>query len=219
MENKETTILAIETSCDETAAAVIGVENSKPIILSTVISSSADLHAKTGGIVPEVASRAQMEAMMPVIELALKQANSKFKIQNLKLRNRNSQNPDIENSKLKIENSSLLDDITHVAVTNGPGLIGSLLVGFNAAKTIAYARKLPFIPINHIEGHIYSAYAESNPKSEILISKQIPNSKFQNNNLAIEQLSNNSKFPILALTVSGGHTSLTVMRDHGLYET
>jgi len=156
---KEIKILAIETSCDETAAAVIGVENEKPIILSSIISSSADLHAKTGGIVPEVASRAQMEAMVPVVDEALEKSNCK------------------------------IDDITHVAVTNGPGLIGSLLVGFNAAKTIAYARKLPFIPINHIEGHIYSVDIQ----------------KFE--------------FPILSLTVSGGHTSLTVMRDHGVYET
>lgn len=159
--------MAIETSCDETAAAVIGVENDRPVVLSNIISSSADLHAKTGGIVPEVASRAHMEAMMPVVEEALDQA------------------------KLKIEN------ITHIAATNGPGLIGSLLVGFNAAKTIAYARDLPFIPINHIEGHIYSAFSResniSNLKSKI--------------------------FPILALTVSGGHTSLTMMKDHGKYET
>jgi len=119
-----------------------------------------------------------------------------------------------------------LEGITHIAVTNSPGLIGSLLVGFNAAKTIAYSRDLPFLPINHIEGHIYSAYAESISNDKFLISKQIPHrvtsqtsSKFQNSNLAIKQLSNEPKFPILALTVSGGHTSLTLMKDHGVYET
>ena len=157
-------ILAIESSCDETAAAVIGVENNQPTILSSVVSSQIDLHAKTGGVVPEVASRAHMEAIMPVIEEALTEANN-----------------------------SNLDDITHIAITTGPGLIGSLLVGFNAARALAYAKNLPIIPINHIEGHIYSAFGETN-HAEI-------------------------KFPILALTVSGGHTSLTLMRDHGKYET
>jgi N6-L-threonylcarbamoyladenine synthase len=84
---------------------------------------------------------------------------------------------------------ALLDDITHVAVTAGPGLIGSLLVGFNAAKSLSYVRNLPIIPVNHIEGLIYSAFSEETPD-----------------------------FPILALTVSGGHTSLTLMKDHGEYQ-
>jgi len=158
---KEIKILALESSCDETAAAVIGVENSFPVILSNIVSSQADLHAKIGGVVPEVASRAHMEAMVPVVEEALEIA------------------------------SIGIDDITHIAATNGPGLIGSLLVGFNAAKTIAFARNLPFLPINHIEGHIYSAL---NGEKDI-------------------------DFPILALTVSGGHTSITLVKDHGLYET
>ncbi|MCX6810261.1 MAG: tRNA (adenosine(37)-N6)-threonylcarbamoyltransferase complex transferase subunit TsaD [Candidatus Berkelbacteria bacterium] len=198
MRNKEIRILAIETSCDETAAAVISnchselVSESRsrnkfgmtvPVVLSNVISSSADLHAKTGGIVPEVASRAQMEAMVPVVDEALEKSNCK------------------------------IDDITHVAVTNGPGLIGSLLVGFNAAKTIAYAKKLPFIPINHIEGHIYSAFSRENRimNHELRIMNETHNSAFS--------VHNSFEFPILALTVSGGHTSLTVMRDHGVYET
>ncbi len=188
MKKDEIIILAIETSCDETAAAVIvapyeftnktesEITNNAPLILSNVISSSADLHAKTAGIVPEVASRAQMEAILPVVEQALQQANS------------------------KLRSGDLLEGITHIAVTNGPGLIGSLLVGFNAAKTIAYARNLPFISINHIEGHIYSAFAGTNRE------------KLMTNNFGIE-------FPILALTVSGGHTSLTLMSDHGKYQT
>lgn len=162
MKNKKPIlILAIETSCDETSAAVIGVEKDKPIILSNIVSSQIDLHAKTGGIVPEVASRAHMEAMIPVIQDSLAAANVK------------------------------LDGITHVAVTAGPGLIGSLLVGFNYAKSIAYAKDLPIVPINHIEGHIYSTFSDDN----------------------------NFKFPILSMTVSGGHTALTLMADHGKYKT
>jgi N6-L-threonylcarbamoyladenine synthase len=202
VENKEIKILAIETSCDETAVAVIGVESGEPRVFSNIVSSQVDLHAKTGGIVPEVASRAHVGAIIPVIEEALQQANLKFKNQNLNLKR-----------------GDLLEGITHIAVTNGPGLIGSLLVGFNTAKAIAYSRNLPLIPINHIEGHIYSVFAESNSKSEYLNPKQILNPKFQNNNLAIQQYNNSPKFPIVALTVSGGHTSLTLVKDHLTYQS
>lgn len=187
---KEIKILAIETSCDETAAAVIcganensnieirnskQIQNSKlkyPKVLSNVVSSQIDLHAKTGGVVPEVASRAHMEAIIPVVEEALSVAKNK------------------------------IDDITHVAVTAGPGLIGSLLVGFNTAKALAYSLDLPLIPINHIEGHIYSAMPAR------VESQKSVKSKVQG-----------IKFPILALTVSGGHTSLTLVEEHLKYKT
>jgi N6-L-threonylcarbamoyladenine synthase len=187
---KEIKILAIETSCDETAAAVIcganensnieirnskQIQNSKlkyPKVLSNVVSSQIDLHAKTGGVVPEVASRAHMEAIIPVVEEALSVAKNK------------------------------IDDITHVAVTAGPGLIGSLLVGFNTAKALAYSLHLPLIPINHIEGHIYSAMPAR------VESQKSVKSKVQG-----------IKFPILALTVSGGHTSLTLVEKHLKYKT
>ncbi|OQB06137.1 MAG: tRNA N6-adenosine threonylcarbamoyltransferase [bacterium ADurb.Bin212] len=201
--NDQIKILAIETSCDETSVAVIGVENGNPVILSNVVSSQIDLHAKTGGVVPEVASRAHMEAMIPVIKEALLRANSKFKIQNLKFN---------ENSKLEIENS--LKEITHVAVTAGPGLIGSLLVGFNTAKSLAYALDLPIIPVNHIEGHIYSALAE---KFSIFNFQFSNKSHIQNSRSVTCNLSP-ATFPILALTVSGGHTSLTLVHNHGEYE-
>ncbi len=187
MKKENIKILVIETSCDETAAAVIGVQNGQPKILSNIVSSQIDLHAKTGGIVPEVASRAHMEAIVPVVEEALQQAKS-------------SRKSKVESRKFN--EADLLEGITHIAVTNGPGLIGSLLVGFNAAKTIAYAKQLPFIPVNHIEGHIYSALAQNKVESR--------KSKVE---------SDGAEFPILALTVSGGHTSLTIMRDHGVYET
>lgn len=169
MKNKPIKILAIETSCDETAAAVILEKNGKPEILSNIISSQADLHTKTGGVVPEVASRAHAEAIVPVVTEALLINSGKLEYQ----------------KAIKV----LQNDITHIAVTNGPGLIGSLLIGFNAAKTIAYALDKPIIPINHIEGHIYSAIGQGKVE-----------------------------FPILALTVSGGHTSLTLMKDHGQYQ-
>ncbi len=174
MESKNIKILAIESSCDETAAAVIGVENGQPKILSNIVSSQVDLHALTGGVVPEVASRAHVEAIVPVITEAL-------------LGDQKSEKLDFQEA-IKI----LQDEIDYIAVTSGPGLIGSLLVGFNAAKTLAYALDKPIIPINHIEGHIYSVFSDNSAKIE---------------------------FPIISLTVSGGHTSLTLIKNHGEYET
>jgi len=230
VKNENIKILAIETSCDETAVAIIDVEKGEPKVLSNIISSQANLHAKTGGVVPEVASRAHMHAIMPIIEEALLCANSKSEYRNPKqIRNSNDQNSKVLNldivSNLDISASDLLSQITHIAVTNGPGLIGSLLVGFNAAKTIAYAKKLPLIPVNHIEGHIYSAYAELNPKSECRNPKQTESnsnvSNLKNSNLDIVSDFDirASDFPILALTVSGGHTSLNLIKDHLKYET
>ncbi|MCX6808875.1 MAG: tRNA (adenosine(37)-N6)-threonylcarbamoyltransferase complex transferase subunit TsaD [Candidatus Berkelbacteria bacterium] len=203
-------ILAIETSCDETAASVIEMVDGEPVVLSNIISSQIDLHAKTGGVVPEVASRAHMEAIVPVVAEALIAAqNNKNQEPDTK------QVPNLNTKNLKVDTCDLseicnldfeiypkaiklLGDITHIAVTAGPGLIGSLLVGFNAAKSISYARDLPIVPINHIEGHIYSAFAEYSQKPEVRSQKL---------------------FPVLALTVSGGHTSITLMKDHGIYET
>ncbi len=122
-------VLGIESSCDETAAAL--VENGN-IILSSVIASQADIHNKYGGVVPEIASRMHIEAIIPVIEEAL------FK------------------AKLSI------DQIDGVAVTRGPGLIGALLIGFSFAKAFAYARNLKLVGVNHLEGHIYSSFLSEN---------------------------------------------------------
>lgn len=179
-------ILAIETSCDETAASVVGADQEgNPILLSNVVSSQIDLHAKTGGVVPEVASRAHMESIIPVITEALSEA---------KKQETRTENQTIDNKVIEQDlNSFLQEEIDYIAVTAGPGLIGSLLVGFNAGKTIAYALKKPVIPINHIEGHIYSAFINKSKKD--------------------------IAFPIISLTVSGGHSSLTLMKDHGVYET
>lgn len=155
----KTTILALETSCDETAAAV--VENGTHI-LSNVIASQIDLHSKYGGVFPEVASRRHIEVVHPVVQQALDEANL------------------------------TLNEIDAIAVTHGPGLVGSLLVGVNMAKGLALASGKPLIEINHIEGHIYSLW---------LMPEVHP-----------------IAFPILTLVVSGGHTDLYLVTDHGTYK-
>ena len=199
-------ILAIETSCDETAAAVIGVEKDNPKILSNIVSSQIDLHAKTGGVVPEVASRAHVETIVPVITQALLDAEQKISKSEFLISNKNPNNQ-MKNNKYSEAIKLLQNEIDYIAYTAGPGLIGSLLVGYNVAKTIAYAGNLPIIPVNHIEGHIYSVFGREirNPKSEN--SKHVSSFGIRASN-----------FPLISLTVSGGHTSLTLMHDHGQYE-
>jgi len=155
-------ILGIETSCDETACAVVsdGVEE-----LASTVASSADLHEKTGGVVPEVAARKQVESITPVIETCLQEAG-------------------IENPKQEID---------AIAVTVGPGLIGSLLVGVEAAKALSLAWNKPLVPVNHLIGHIYGNFVDGQTAAEI-------------------------QFPAVVLIVSGGHTDLVIMRDHGKFE-
>ncbi len=154
-----TRILAIETSCDETAAAVV---EDGAVILSNVIASQTDLHAQFGGVYPELASRKHIEVIHAVIDRAMSEAYLGF------------------------------DDLDCIAVTQGPGLVGSLLVGLNFAKGLALARNKPLLGINHIEGHIYSLWL-SEPHDEIA-------------------------FPLLNLVVSGGHTELILMTDHLQYQ-
>lgn len=156
-QQKDITILAIESSCDETAAAV--VVNGKDV-KSNIISSQIDIHTLYGGVVPEIASRKHIERMNQVIMQALDTAGL------------------------------TLDDLDAVAVTYGPGLVGALLTGVAEAKAIAYAKKLPLIGVNHIEGHI-SAYYIENPELEP---------------------------PFLCLVVSGGHTHLVKVQDYGVYQ-
>lgn len=151
-------ILSIETSCDETAAAV--VENGTKV-LSNVIYSQIATHAKTGGVVPEVAAREHVPKILPVIEQALKEAELQW------------------------------SQIDAIAVTKGPGLLSSLIVGTVAASTLAEIHQKPLIPVNHIEGHIYAPFLE----------REDP-----------------LKFPLLILTVSGGHNEIILMKDHGKYE-
>lgn len=148
-------ILAIETSCDETSAAIIkgGRE-----ILSNVVSSQIESHKRFGGVVPEIASRHHVEQITMIIEQAMNEANVTFA------------------------------DLHAVAVTEGPGLVGALLIGVNAAKAIAFAHDIPLIGVHHIAGHIYA-------------------------NQLIQPLS----FPLLALVVSGGHTELVYMKENGSF--
>jgi len=209
-------ILAIETSCDETAAAVVRVTcNAKRVtsldIESNIISSQVELHAKYGGVYPELASREHIRNIIPVIkesyEGLLKVNNSYEKLHN---------KATIRNHAQPIE--TIRNQIDYIAATNGPGLIGSLLVGVNTAKTMAYALKKPIYAINHLEGHIYSCFA-GNSKFKLQMSNEIQNSNFksQNENCKMK-IENLPEFPILALIVSGGHTSLVIMKDHFKYE-
>ena len=159
-------ILGIETSCDETAATV--VENGTKI-LSNVVATSAEMHAKTGGVIPEQAARQQVKSIIPVIQEAL-----------------GTRKLGISKGKLLPSPYSLVPDIDAIAVTVGPGLIGSLLVGVETAKTLAYLWKKPLVPVNHLVAHIYANWLNGQPE-----------------------------FPVLALVVSGGHTDLVLMHDHG----
>jgi len=153
-------ILGIETSCDEAAAAVV---EDGARILSNQIASQVEIHARHGGIVPEVASRQHILAIIPIIEQAMAEARATW------------------------------SDLDGIAVTIGPGLAGSLLVGVNVAKAIALAQGLPITGVNHLEGHIYANWlGDSSPSS-------VPD------------------FPLLCLIVSGGHSDLVLMRGHGDY--
>ena len=147
-------ILGIETSCDETAAALVTDDGH---IRANVVASQADLHARFGGVVPEVASRRHLELVVPVIREALGEAGA------------------------------TLDDVDRVAVTRGPGLIGALLVGLAAAKAVAWSRRLPLVPVDHLDGHVAALYLEPG---------------------SVEP-------PFLCLLASGGHTMLLDVRAHG----
>ncbi len=210
-------ILGIETSCDETSAAI--VEDGKTIVCN-VVASSAEMHQKYGGIVPEVAARKQLEFMIPVLEETLN-CHSRT----LSCHSRESGNPDPhfrEDDTLKIPDQSLPstrsrvgDDIKKaidaIAVTVGPGLIGSLLVGVETAKTLAFTWNKPLIPVNHVLAHPYATFLEnsliySSTKAEGRIEKiQTDSSRLRSNN--------NIQFPAIALVVSGGHTELYLMKD------
>jgi N6-L-threonylcarbamoyladenine synthase len=150
-------ILALETSCDETAAAVVTRSGE---LRSSVVSSQANLHARYGGVVPEVASRRHLELVTPVVREALSEARTG------------------------------LDGIGQVAVTQGPGLVGALLVGLSAAKAIAWSRGLPLVPVDHLDGHVASLYLHPDPLEP----------------------------PFVCLLASGGHTLLLAVRERGSSE-
>ena len=150
-------ILGLETSCDETAAAVVTRDGR---IASNVVSSQADLHARFGGVVPEVASRRHLELVLPVVREALAEADAE------------------------------LGSLDAIAVTQGPGLIGALLVGLSAAKALAWANGLPLIPVNHLHGHVASLYLEPEPLAP----------------------------PFVCLLASGGHTMLIDVAEPGGFD-
>lgn len=150
-------ILALETSCDETAAALVTADGA---VLSSVVSSQAGLHARYGGVVPEVASRRHLELVGPVVRETLGASGVP------------------------------LDRVEQIAVTCGPGLVGALLVGISAAKALAWARRLPLVPVDHLEGHVASLYLEPGPLEP----------------------------PFLCLLASGGHTLLLAVRERGRSE-
>ena len=162
-------ILGIESSCDETAAAV--VENGR-LIQSNLVASQVALHAQFGGVFPEVASRQHIRTIYTIIEQALQQAHLDF------------------------------SDVDAIAVTRGPGLPGSLVVGLNTAKGLALGSGLPLVGVNHLEGHVYSAWLDWPRLSGDgnVAEKPVP------------------QFPLVALIVSGGHTELILMRDHLRYK-
>lgn len=164
-------ILAIETSCDETAAAVVADGRH---ILSNRVASQIELHRRFGGVYPEVASRQHVLAIQAVVEDALADASVAH-----------------------------VRDLDAIAVTHGPGLAGSLLVGVNLAKGLAFASGLPLVPVNHLEGHIYSNWLYTDPSPDI--------ARKQRSGSASEH------FPALILIVSGGHTELVLMEDHCRY--
>ena len=161
--NENIRLLAIETSCDETAAAVISGGSQ---VLSNVVASQNDLHAKYGGVFPEMASRQHILTIHTIVEEALGQAHLDLK------------------------------ELDAIAVTRGPGLAGSLVVGVNMAKALALGSGLPLVGVNHLEGHIYSAWI--NPDNDAQHSPPL--------------------MPLIALIVSGGHSMLVLIRDHLTYE-
>lgn len=177
-------ILGIETTCDETSAAI--VENGT-LVISNIVATSSDLHIQSGGIIPEQAARKQIEYIIPVIKKCLEETYEKLNI-----------NPNNKKSEVK-SFEILTSSFDAIAVAIGPGLIGSLLVGVETAKTIAFVTKKPIIPINHLVAHIYANWIIQ--ESSDMSTK----SKFL-------------QFPAIALVVSGGHTDLVYMKDHGNIE-
>ncbi len=160
--------LGVESSCDETAAAVV---EDGTRVLSNTVASQVEIHARYGGVVPEVASRQHLSCIVPVIEQAMSEAKVEW------------------------------EDLQVIAVTIGPGLAGSLLVGVNVAKAIALAKGLPLVGVNHLEGHIYANWLVRNEESDggNIRERQPPS------------------FPLVCLIVSGGHTDLVLMGGHGRY--
>jgi len=182
--SSEFTILAVETSCDETAAAIV---RGGSTIVANVVASQIDIHRRYGGVVPEVASRQHILAIPTVVEEALAQLPGGW------------------------------DQVDAVAATYGPGLAGALLTGLNAAKTIAWARDLPFVGVNHIEAHIYANWLV--PESVASPLSIAEGGAKQATNQGPRTMDHGPPtFPLIALVVSGGHTLLALLEGHGSYK-
>jgi len=158
-------ILGIESSCDETAASIINGNKNSVEVLSNIVSSQIDIHKKYGGVIPEIAAREHVLDILPVINRALLNAN--------------------------IDLKNFSKEIDAVAVSSGPGLVSSLMIGIETAKTLSYVFEVPLISVNHIEGHIYANFINQN----------------------------RIEFPAIVLTVSGGHTMLVLMKNYNNFET
>jgi N6-L-threonylcarbamoyladenine synthase len=201
MQKKSIKILAIESSCDDTCAAVIEAEglflnekiirDIKPTVLSNIISSQVKLHAQYGGVYPELASREHLKNILPVIHQAIRSNKVRSKTKII--------------STLNPYSLRLNAEIDCLAITTGPGLIGSLLPGVNTAKTLSYIFNKPIYPVNHLAGHIYANFIGANPKSQALNPKPLPHTPLPHAPI---------QFPLIALVVSGGHTSLVYMKNH-----
>ncbi len=168
--SSRTYILGIETSCDETAAAIV---RDGRFILASRVASQVELHQKYGGVVPEQASRAHLVALLPVIEQVFADAGTHW------------------------------DDVDAIAVTYGPGLAGSLIIGVNIAKALAFARRKPLVPVHHLEGHVYANWLLNSA------AEGVPHE--------VAGVPPEPSFPLLCLIVSGAHSDLVLMSDHGCY--
>jgi N6-L-threonylcarbamoyladenine synthase len=198
-------VLGIESSCDETGAALV---KDGRYLLSNVVASQVEIHNRYGGVVPEVASRQQLTAVIPVIETAMEQANCGW------------------------------GDIDAVAATYGPGLAGSLLVGLTVGKTLALAYNLPFLGVNHLEAHIYANWLHKEAKTDFAPTDESSTPDYQPGDPTFPLLCKEVKtdfeptdesstpdyqpgdptFPLLCLVISGAHSELVLMHDHGQYE-
>ncbi|MCL5795204.1 MAG: tRNA (adenosine(37)-N6)-threonylcarbamoyltransferase complex transferase subunit TsaD [Patescibacteria group bacterium] len=237
MQKRSIKILAIESSCDDTCAAIIDVianieglflnevpvdrakrgnrlaraveregiiRDIRPTIVSNIISSQVKLHARYGGVYPELASREHLKNILPVIEQALNRSML-YGVSDMakSLHSKPLHHKPLHHTPLN------LTPIDYLAVTTGPGLIGSLLPGANTAKTLSYIFNKPIYPINHLEGHIYANFIGTNPESQTLNPKPLHHTSLPHTPI---------QFPLIALIVSGGHTSLIYMKNHLNYK-
>jgi N6-L-threonylcarbamoyladenine synthase len=187
-------ILAIETSCDETAVAILSGDGERLHLEKSIVRSQIEVHEVYGGVVPEVAAREHLQLMIPLLHQAL------VVVPHTPPTDVEGSVSDVESRLTSVpdEQRTTHDDIDAIAVTAGPGLAPALRVGVETAKALAWAWNKPLVPVCHLEGHIYASW--------------LPQPRAESDTMQTPQ------FPVLALIVSGGHTELVVMRDHGKFE-